>query len=104
MSKECAARTILVYGEVKHVGFRRFVWGLAKRLGLRGYVSNLPENGVKIYVEGEPEKIERFEKRVSQNKVYKVERIEVRESECRGVYNDFMIIKCASEAGLYGEG
>jgi len=93
-----------VYGEVKHVGFRRFVWGLAKRLGLRGYVSNLPENGIKIYIEGKPENIGKFEKRISQNKVYKVEKIEVRESECRGVYNDFMIIKCASEAGLHEEG
>ena len=43
---------ILVQGIVQGVGFRPFVYGLAKKFGLCGWVLN-DEQGVQIEVEGE---------------------------------------------------
>ncbi|MQQ07274.1 carbamoyltransferase HypF [Epibacterium sp. SM1979] len=44
-------RSIRVRGQVQGVGFRPFVWTLARRLGLRGHVLNDPE-GVLIHAVG----------------------------------------------------
>ena len=44
-------RRIRVRGQVQGVGFRPFIWQLAKRFGLRGEVLNDPE-GVLIYAAG----------------------------------------------------
>ena len=52
---ECAEE-ILVTGLVQGVGFRPFVWRLAQKLGLRGYVSNRGD-GVRIVVAGPPERM-----------------------------------------------
>ncbi|OWK45315.1 carbamoyltransferase HypF [Fimbriiglobus ruber] len=52
-------RAIIVRGLVQGVGFRPFVYGLARRLGLNGYVRN-QTGGVWIEVEGEAEIIGRF--------------------------------------------
>lgn len=52
-------RAILIRGLVQGVGFRPFVYGLAVRHGLHGFVRN--ESGsVLIEVEGEPSSLERF--------------------------------------------
>ncbi len=52
-------RAILVRGIVQGVGFRPFVYNLATRLGLFGFVSN-QSGSVRIEVEGEPPSLERF--------------------------------------------
>ena len=53
-------RRIAVHGTVQGVGFRPFVYSLASRLSLRGFVCNAPE-GVLIEVEGELSALEHFE-------------------------------------------
>ncbi len=53
-------RRIAVCGIVQGVGFRPFVYGLASRLSLTGFVRNAP-HGVLIEVEGPPSDLERFE-------------------------------------------
>jgi len=50
---------IKVTGIVQGVGFRPFVWRLAHRLGLTGFVFNNPQ-GVVIEAEGEPKSLETF--------------------------------------------
>ena len=50
---------ILVRGIVQGVGFRPFVYNLARSLGLTGYVLN-SSAGVLIEVEGDPAQIDRF--------------------------------------------
>ncbi|MFO7975065.1 MAG: carbamoyltransferase HypF [Candidatus Hydrogenedentota bacterium] len=50
---------ITVFGAVQGVGFRPFVYGLATRLGLSGYVLNQPR-GVTLELEGPRETIDAF--------------------------------------------
>ena len=52
-------REISVRGIVQGVGFRPFVYALARKNGLSGLVRNDAE-GVRIEVEGAPEYLERF--------------------------------------------
>lgn len=50
---------ISITGVVQGVGFRPFVYGLAKRLDLRGWVCNT-SGGVEIVVQGQRSKVESF--------------------------------------------
>ena len=51
---------IRVYGDVQGVGFRMFIKRLAEQLGVKGYVRNLIDGSVEIFVEGEGYLIRRF--------------------------------------------
>ena len=56
---ELAYLTATVHGHVKGVYYRAFTSRLAKSLGLRGYVRNLPqESAVQIHAEGPKDKLE----------------------------------------------
>ncbi len=52
-------RAIAICGIVQGVGFRPYVYGLATRLQLRGFIKNV-NGGVHIEVEGEPLSLDRF--------------------------------------------
>lgn len=54
------ARAVVVAGKVQGVGFRRFVQRSAERLGVHGWVSNLPDGSVACEAEGEPAAVEQF--------------------------------------------
>ncbi len=56
-------RHLHVTGIVQGVGFRPYVWHLAKALNLTGWVRN-DAAGVEVLVEGEPEPIEAFTRRL----------------------------------------
>ena len=58
-AREVEARRLRVTGIVQGVGFRPFVYRLARALGLHGWVLNSP-SGVEIHVEGAPASIEGF--------------------------------------------
>ena len=53
------AKHLLVTGVVHGVGFRPFVYALATRLNLHGWVSNTSA-GVEIYIEGSSSNMESF--------------------------------------------
>ena len=53
------ARLLRVHGAVQGVGFRPFVYRLARSHGLRGWVLNAGE-GVQIHVEGDAPAVDRF--------------------------------------------
>lgn len=98
ISEACTALTMVVEGEVYGVGFRRFVWGLGKRLWLVGFVTNTSEDKVLIYVEGERENVERFkEKILRSSKAFSINRVEVREGKCRGKFKDFVRTECIAD-------
>ncbi|HID10696.1 MAG TPA: carbamoyltransferase HypF [Candidatus Latescibacteria bacterium] len=69
---------IRVYGVVQGVGFRPFVYALAGRFGLSGYVRNDPK-GVEIEAEGEDDSLEAFLEALREEapSLSKVERVEV---------------------------
>lgn len=56
---EIAVR-LLVEGRVQGVGYRQWMAGAARGLGLRGFVRNLPDGRVEAVVTGPPEKIEQL--------------------------------------------
>ncbi len=58
------ARRYLVSGRVQGVGFRFFAEAAARREGLNGWVTNLPDGRVEIWAEGDREAVDRFEAHV----------------------------------------
>lgn len=51
------ARRYYVSGMVQGVGYRFFVQRVAARLGIAGYVKNLPDGRVEVYAIGSAEKL-----------------------------------------------
>ncbi len=51
---------IFISGFVQGVGFRQFIKKEAQNLKLKGWVKNLPDNRVEIFVEGSKENIEKL--------------------------------------------
>jgi acylphosphatase len=54
-------RQFLIEGEVQGVGFRYFTVRAARRIGIRGWVRNLPDGGVEAVVEGTDDQLQEFE-------------------------------------------
>lgn len=54
-------RRYLVHGRVQGVGFRYFVARHANRLGLTGWVRNLPDGRVEVLAGGAPERLGELE-------------------------------------------
>ena len=60
MSEEKRIR-LLISGRVQGVCFRAYTRDEARRLGLRGWVRNLPDGRVEAMAQGDPAKIRTFE-------------------------------------------
>ena len=58
--KSLLREAMLADGRVQGVGFRWYVRGLARKLGLTGHVMNLPDGSVAMEVQGLPEQLEAF--------------------------------------------
>ena len=88
------AYLIHVDGIVQGVGFRPFVYRLAKGLGLKGYVKNLGDAGVRIVIDGEKKSIEKFIKDLKEKAppVSDVSSIDVKEIDV-DVGDDFVILE-----------
>ncbi|MEM2934859.1 MAG: acylphosphatase, partial [Candidatus Thermoplasmatota archaeon] len=90
---------IIVRGVVQGVGFRPFVYRIAKGCGLRGYVLNLGHGEVEIEIEGEKRRIDEFILLLKEKKppMAKIETIEIRFGKEKN-YKDFEI-KRSKERG-----
>ncbi len=89
-----------VIGIVQGVGFRPFVYILAKELGLKGWIKNSLE-GVQIYVEGEEENLLEFQKRILKeappfSQIYE---IRTKETEAQNL-TDFKVIESEGEGEI----
>ena len=91
------ALIIKVYGVVQGVGFRPFVYRIANKFGISGFVRN-ESWGVRIFAQGEDEKIRNFLKRLRDEhpKAAVIESIETEEDEPRKDVNSFVIEKSAT--------
>ncbi len=88
------AYLIYVKGIVQGVGFRPFVYRLARGLGLKGYVKNLGDAGVKIVIDGEKKSIEKFIRDLKEKAppVSNVSDVDIREIDAE-FENDFIILE-----------
>jgi acylphosphatase len=58
------AKRFLVSGRVQNVGFRFFVQERAAVEGLHGWVRNLPDGRVEVWLEGDDESVTRVERAI----------------------------------------
>ncbi len=98
------ARRVLVAGITQGVGFRPFVYRLAKRYGLRGYVLNMGGAEVEIFVEGGRAEIERFLADLRERKPppAEIEDIIVEAGKPRG-FSDFRILPSKRSSKLFSQ-
>jgi len=84
---------VSISGLVQGIGFRPFVYRLAVRRGLKGYVRNLGDAGVEIDVNGEEEAIRSFLKDLREEKppIAIYTQIDVEWLDFRDDYSDFRI-------------
>lgn len=94
---------VRVSGIVQGVGFRPFVYGLAKRLDLRGWVRNT-SNGVEILIDGNTGNIDQFVRSLSDEKppLAKIDSLDLTPVELSNIqYTDFEIRESAAISGAY---
>ena len=91
---------IRVEGIVQGVGFRPFIYRIAHKHSLRGYVKNLGDAGVEIVVEGKEENIRAFLKALKDKAppLAKVEKIKTKELPLQG-FDRFYIEKSSNGEG-----
>lgn len=83
---------LLIFGKVHGVGFRKFIQYNAKKLGLVGWVRNLPEGSVEAEVAGENESIKKLIA-ISRTGPFlaQVASVEVQKNEKEFPYTEFII-------------
>lgn len=82
----------IIYGRVQGVFFRDFVSTRANRLGITGYVRNLPEGSVDVRAEGERERLEELINYLrAGSPAASVEKVVTAWSEYTGDYSSFNI-------------
>ncbi len=91
--KEKRAFKAFVSGKVQGVWFRKYTQEKARQLGLKGYVKNLPDGRVEVHAQGEPEKLEVFEKWLyTGSPMSKVDSVETMDAEWMN-FENFEIVK-----------
>ncbi|MDD5297515.1 MAG: carbamoyltransferase HypF [Rhodocyclaceae bacterium] len=92
-SRTDPARRIRVRGIVQGVGFRPFVWRLARESGLSGWVRN-DSGGVDIAVEGAAEQLDRFQVALAREAppLARVDAVEARDVPAEG-FSGFSILE-----------
>lgn len=92
---ELVEAEVRVTGRVQGVGFRPFIYRLAVRHGLRGYVINLGDAGVEVAVEGPKQQIDSFINSIKAEapSVSEVSGVSASYHPYRGRFKEFIIDK-----------
>ena len=95
---------INVTGIVQGVGFRPFIYRIAVKNGLKGYVRNRGDAGVEILLEGSEESIEAFLQDLKEKKppLARIHDVVVKRLEGASEYETFTIYKSSEEVELSG--
>ncbi len=93
-----------ITGIVQGVGFRPFVYRIALRNDLAGYVRNRGDAGVEVLLEGEAKKIQSFILDLTEEKpqLAQIEKIKSVELSGKNEFRNFMICKSSQEAESSG--
>jgi hydrogenase maturation protein HypF len=93
-----------VLGIVQGVGFRSFVYRIAVKQGLGGYVRNRGDAGVEVLVEGDAQNIERFVAMLIEEKPALARVEQIKKVELQGVnqYSGFSIFESVQRGGTKG--
>ena len=85
------AKHYIVSGRVQGVGFRYFVQQQAQALGVAGWVRNLPDGRVEVFIEGWSAQLEQIEALLGEGpSLARVERLESAEA-APSLATDFVI-------------
>ncbi len=79
-----------ISGRVQGVGFRYFTFKLAKELGVKGYVKNLPDGRVYVYAVADEMTLEKFISSLPTYRNAVVRSVEVRDAEVKS-FNAFEV-------------
>ncbi|MGA3059021.1 MAG: carbamoyltransferase HypF [Candidatus Bathyarchaeia archaeon] len=95
---------INVTGIVQGVGFRPFVYRLAAKNGLAGYVRNRGDAGVEILLEGNAQSIKSFMSDLTEKKppLAQIDSVNSTELSGKNQYSKFSILRSSEEAELSG--
>ena len=84
-----ATLSICYEGKVQGIGFRATVLSLAKGFEIRGWIKNLPDGGVELFVMGDTQEVEEFLN-------------SIRDSHLAGHIDRETILPAAPEPGIRG--
>ena len=95
---------INVTGIVQGVGFRPFIYRIAVKNGLAGYVRNRGDAGVEILLEGNAQSINNFMRNLTENKppLTQIDSVKSTELSGKNQYDKFTIYKSSEDAELSG--
>jgi acylphosphatase len=86
------ARRFVISGRVQNVGFRYFTQNAAAREGVAGWVQNLPDGRVEVFVEGDEDAVTRVERAIRSGPPgARVENVYVQDDEAAGTLKGFRI-------------
>ncbi len=88
------AYKLTITGTVQGVFFRQFIKEQADLLNLKGYVRNLENTDVEVYIEGEQTNIEKYAEIVKKGPPHaQIRNIQVEEKKWSGDVKDFRILR-----------
>ena len=81
-----------ISGRVQGVSFRFYTVRVADKLGLTGWVRNLPDGRVEVMTEGEEKDIKKFLELLKKGPILsKVDEVKIEKEEYTGSFSDFKI-------------
>src|SRR5262245_35223001 len=86
------AKRYVIRGRVQGVGYRYFAQGVAERLGVTGYVRNLPTGDVEVHAEADDVILQGFKQELEQGpRMSRVSEVVETDVPVSGSYSSFLI-------------